>query len=103
MNLFEIILLLIVILGLLAIIYATIYNNLVNYKLKIDKAEGIIDESLRQKYDIIAKLNIAIKKVVTKKDYLKEYIDLKDKRITNYELDRKLTEAYNIILEVKNM
>ena len=53
MNLFEIILLLIVILGLLAIIYATIYNNLVNYKLKIDKAEGIIDESLRQKYDII--------------------------------------------------
>ena len=27
---------------------------------------------------------------------------LKDKRITNYELDRKLTEAYNIILEVKN-
>ena len=102
MNLFEIILLLIVILGLLAIIYASIYNNLVNYKLKIDKAEGIIDESLRQKYDIIAKLNIAIKKVVTKKDYLKEYIDLKDKRITNYELDRKLTEAYNIILEVKN-
>ena len=28
--------------------------------------------------------------------------DLKDKRITNYDLDRKLTEAYNIILEVKN-
>ena len=69
---------------------------------KIEKAEGIIDESLRQKYDIISKLNIAIKKVVTKKDYLKEYIDLKDKRISNYELDRKLTEAYNIILEVKN-
>ena len=84
MNLFEIILLLIIILGILAIIYATIYNNLVSYKLKIEKAEGIIDESLRQKYDIIAKLNIAIKKVVTKKDYL------------------KLTEAYNIILEVKN-
>ena len=70
MNLFEIILLLIIILGILAIIYATIYNNLVSYKLKIEKAEGIIDESLRQKYDIIAKLNIAIKKVVTKKDYL---------------------------------
>ena len=35
-------------------------------------------------------------------DSIKEYIDLKDKRITNYDLDRKLTEAYNIILEVKN-
>ena len=43
-----------------------------------------------------------IKKVITKKDYLKEYIELKDKRITNYDLDRKLTEAYNIILDVKN-
>ena len=102
MNLFEIILILIIILGTIAIFYATIYNNLVTYKLKIDKSEGIIDEALRQKYDIIAKLNIPIKNVVTKKDYLKDYIELKDKRISNYELDRKLSEAYNIILEVKN-
>ena len=102
MNLLEIILIIIIIGCILAIIYATIYNNLVGYKLKIEKAEGMIDDALRQKYDIICKLNIAIKKVVTKKDYLKEYIDLKDKRISNYELDRKLTEAYNIILEVKN-
>ena len=102
MNLLEIILIIIIIGCILAIIYATIYNNLVGYKLKIEKAEGMIDDALRQKYDIICKLNIAIKKVVTKKDYLKEYIDLKDKRISNYELDRKLTEAYNIILEVKS-
>lgn len=102
MNLFEIILILIIILGTIAIFYATIYNNLVTYKLKIDKSEGIIDEALRQKYDLITKLNIPIKNVVTKKDYLKDYIELKDKRISNYELDRKLSEAYNIILEVKN-
>ena len=102
MILASIILLLIIILGVLAILYVITYNNLVNYKLKIEKAEGIIDETLRQKYDLIAKMNIAIKKVVTKKDYLKDYIDLKDKRISNYELDRKLTEAMNIIIEVKN-
>lgn len=101
MNLFKIILIIIILLGSLGILYAQIYNTLITYKLKIEKAEGLIDEALRQKYDIIAKLNIAIKKVVTKKDYLKEYIDLKDKRISNYELDRKLTEAYNIIMEVK--
>lgn len=96
------ILLLIIIVGIIAIAYVITYNNLVNYKIKIEKAEGIIDENLRQKYDLIVKMNIAIKKVVTKKDYLKDYIDLKDKRISNYELDRKLTEAMNIILEVKN-
>ncbi len=102
MNTVSIILLIIIIISIIALIYVITYNNLVNYKIKIEKAEGIIDENLRQKYDLIAKLNIAIKKVVTKKDYLKEYIDLKDKRISNYELDRKLTEAMNIILEVKN-
>ena len=102
MSLASIILLIIIIIGVLALIYVMTYNNLVNYKIKIEKAEGIIDENLRRKYDLIAKMNIAIKKVVNKKDYLKEYIELKDKRISNYELDRKLTEAMNIILEVKN-
>ena len=102
MILASIILLLIIIVGTIAFLYVITYNNLVNYKIKIEKAEGIIDENLRQKYDLIAKMNVAIKKIVTKKDYLKDYIDLKDKRISNYELDRKLTEAMNIILEVKN-
>ena len=102
MKLSCIILIIIIIIGVLAILYALTYNNIVDYKLKIDKAEGIIDESLRNKYDLIAKLNTVIKKVLTKKDYLKEYIELKNKKISNYELDRKLNEAVNIILEVKN-
>ena len=72
MILVSIILLLIIIVGIFAIAYVITYNNLVNYKIKIEKAEGIIDENLRQKYDLIAKMNIAIKKVVTKKDYLKD-------------------------------
>lgn len=102
MNFANIVLILIIIFGIAALFYVITYNTLVTYKLKIEKAEGIIDESLRQKFDIIAKLNVAIKKVVTKKDYLKEYIDLKNKRISNYDLDRKLTEAENLILEVKS-
>lgn len=102
MNTFTFLLILITIIGILAIIYASIYNTLITYKIKIEKAEGIIDEALRSKYDLIAKLNISIKKVVTKKDYLKDYISLKDKKISNYEMDRKLTEAYNIILDLKD-
>ncbi len=101
MNIYSFLLILLIILGIIAIFYVITYNTLVVFKLKIEKAEGIIDESLRQKYDVIARLNVMIKKVVTKKDYLKEYIELKDKRISNYEMDRKLTEAENIILEVK--
>ena len=102
MNLTSFILILIIIVGTIIIVYATVYNNLIIYKLKIEKAEGTIDEALRNKYDCIVRLNNLIKKVVTKKDYLKEFIDLKDKRITNYDMDRKLTEAVNIIIDVKN-
>lgn len=102
MNTLTIILIIIIILGLLVIFYATIYNRLAVYKIKIEKAESIIDEALRQKYDAICRINTLIKKVVTKKDYLKEYVDLKNKKISNYDLDRKLTEAINTIMEVKN-
>ena len=102
MKLISFILFIIIILALLAIYYILTYNKLSNYKLKIDKAEGIIDEALRKKYDLIAKINVLVKKVVTKKDYLKDYIDLKDKKISNYDLDRKLIEAENFILEFKN-
>ena len=100
--LITLILILIIIIGLLTILYVNIYNNLAIYKTKIEKAENIIDEALRNKYDIIAKLNVLIKKEVTKKDYLKDYIELKDKKVSNFEIDRKLAEATNIILEVKN-
>ncbi|MEG2053229.1 MAG: hypothetical protein RRZ92_04730, partial [Bacilli bacterium] len=102
MNIMCIVLIIIIFIGVIAIFYALTYNNLINYKLKIDKAEGMIDDALREKYDVIAKLNVEIKKVVTKKDYLKEYIELNEKRISNYETDRLLTEAINIINEVKN-
>ena len=98
----SIILVIIIIIGMISLLYVITYNDLVSYKIRIEKAEGIIDEKLREKYDLIAKMNINIKKVVNKKDYLKDYIELKNKRISNYEMDRKLTEAMNIILEVKN-
>ena len=98
----SIILVIIIIIGMISLLYVITYNDLVSYKIRIEKAEGIIDEKLREKYDLIAKMNINIKKVVNKKDYLKDYIELKDKRTSNYEMDRKLTEAMNIILEVKN-
>ena len=56
MNYIKIILIIIAIIGILSIIYITIYNNLINYKLTIEKSEGIIDEALRSKYDLIVKL-----------------------------------------------
>ena len=94
----TIFLIIIIILGVLGIIYINSYNKLQFLKTKVEQAENIADESLRQKYDVIGKINIIIKKEIKgKKDYLKEFIDLKEKKISNFELDRKLVEAVNII------
>ena len=103
MNTLSIILILITIFGMLSIIYVSNYNKLQYLKTKIEQAESIIDDSLRNKYDTIVKLNIIIKKVIKdKKEYLKEYVNLKNHKISNFDLDRKLVEAMNVIYELQN-
>ncbi len=51
--LITLILIIIIVVCLLLILYVTTYNNLAIYKTKIEKAESIIDDALREKYDII--------------------------------------------------
>lgn len=98
MEFATIILIIVIIIGILGIIYINYYNKLQFLKTKIEQAENIADESLRNKYDLIVKINSLIKKALkTKKDYLKECINLKDKKISNFELDRELVEALTII------
>lgn len=102
MTWYNIFLILLIIAGVLGLIYAISYNKLNYYKTRIERSENIIDEALRNKYDKLCELNIEIKKEITKKDYLKEYIELKDTRISNYDMDRKLVEAMNLVHELIN-
>lgn len=97
-----IILLVVILIGGVLFFYISVYNELQHYKTRIELAENSIDENLRKKYDYICELNIEIKKESKDKDYLKEYIDLNQKRLTNYETDRKLIECVNLIKELKN-
>ncbi len=93
----------IIILGGLAIVYVVIYNKLQTTNSKIQQAESIIDETLRNKYDGLALVNNVYKKFAkNNKDYLKEIDDLKTKKITNFEFDRKLKEIFNTVMELKN-
>ena len=99
MEFFTIILLLIIIIGILAIFYILVYNHLQFSQTKIEKVEGKIDEDLREKYDLINKADSIIKETLeNKKDYLKEFINLKNEKISNFDLERKLKEAETLIL-----
>lgn len=94
--------LLIAVIGIIAYKYVVIYNKLQHYKTRIEISENKIDEAIRGKFDVICDLDLEIKKVCKDSDYLKNFISLRDKKNSNYEVDRKLIEATNLIKELQN-
>ncbi len=103
MKLLYILLVLIIIICILSIIYIVYYNKLQYLRTKVEHSEGIIDEVLRERYDYIVRVSDKIKTILKDdKNYFKEYINLKYKDITNFELDRKLKEAINLIFKFRD-
>ena len=104
MNLIMIIILIaIVIIGILIISYIYNYNNLQELNIKINESESIIDNELRNKYDLIMKSSTTINKLLKKEvTYFKDLEKLKKEDISNFDLDRKIVEGENLIHQVKN-
>lgn len=98
MKFLYILLFLIIIIGILAIIYVLYYNKMQFLKTKIEQAEGIIDETLRERYDILVRASNIVKTILNDgKDYFKDVIQMKDKALTNFEMDRNLKDAFNTL------
>lgn len=97
MNIYLIIGILFTIIALVALIFFGSFSKLKKYKDKMIKAENIIDENLNKKLDLIIAINGEVKKVTGKKDYLKDYVSIRDLIITNIEKDLKLDEAVKLI------
>lgn len=97
MNIYLIIGIIFMILAILALIFFSSFSKLKKYKDKMTKAENIIDENLNKKLDLIIAINGEVKKVTGKKDYLKDYVSIRDLIITNIEKDLKLEEAVKLI------
>ena len=96
-------LLIVIAVSILAIIYINNYNDLQYLKTKIEQAESIIDDALRNKYDSLIKINNLIKKELkSKKEYFKGLKTLKEERISNFDFDRKLIEYQSVLNELVN-
>ncbi len=92
----------IIIFGALGILYVYQYNKLQHSKTKIDHAECLIDEALRNRYDILVAAEKLIKSEVgNEKTYFKGLDKLKKENIRNFDLDRKLTEYVNLLEQIK--
>lgn len=93
----------IIIVGSLGILYVYQYNKLQHSKTKIDQAECLIDEALRNKYDIICSADTLVKEELdSKKSLFGELDKLKKDNISNFDLDRKLQEYENIMIKIKD-
>ena len=103
MELLNLFLISIIMIAICAIVYIFYFNKMQYLKTKIEKAEGIIDETLRQRYDLLVRADNIVKSTLKdNKEYFKEYLDLKNKNITNFDMDRKLKEAFNTLEKFKD-
>ena len=98
-----IILIAIILIEVIVIQYIFKYNKLQEMNIKINEAESIIDNELRNKYDLVIKSSAIINKLLKKEvSYFKDLEKLKKDNISNFDLDRKITEGENLIDQVKN-
>lgn len=92
-----------IIIGLITLLYISLYNKLLFYKIRIEEAEKLIIDELENRYNLIMSCRKTIEKN-TKKDIniFKELEDVKDTNITPYEFEKKISKAINTIYMIKN-
>lgn len=92
----------IILIGAIGIFYVYQYNKLQHSKTKIDHAECLIDEALRNTYDILVKADKVIQSELGgEKTYFKGLDKVKNENISNFDLDRKLTEYVSLLDQIK--
>ncbi len=103
MNLLMIVLAFVALFGIILMIYIYNFNKLQSYNIRIKQAEGIINESLRNKYDVILKIiNIIKSTAKIEQDYFKKIEKIKFKNFSSFDLDRKTTETEILIEDIVN-
>ena len=89
--------------AIVAIIYIVNFNRLNSKKIKIDEAEYVIDDTLRLRYDLIIRVSNIIKtNIDINADYFKDFEGLKSKKISNFDLNRKIDDAINLVKQLRD-
>ena len=81
--------------------YITTYNKFQEYVIRINEAEANIDASLRKRYDLLNKSIAIITSNTDLKDVLTKIPELKNKKLSNFELDRELYLSINEFFVIK--
>lgn len=102
MNSFMVILCIIIIIGILSILFVSIYNHFQDYIIRINESEVNIDAALRKRFDLVNKAAGIIEANIKDEVKIQEIVnELRSKKLTNFELDRNLYSAINEFHVVK--
>lgn len=83
--------------------YTYLYNKFQDVIIRINEVEATIDTNLRNKYDLLNKSISIIKgNIEIKNDIFDELIKLRARKISNFDLDRKLILAFNEFNNLRN-
>lgn len=97
-----ILLLLIIIAGIISIYYINIYNEYQEYIIRIQEVEAYIDNCIRDKFDLLSKsINIIKGNTKIEEDIFPEIIKLRSRRLSSFDLDRKLVDPLNEFYKIK--
>lgn len=102
MGVIIILFLVILLICIISIIFATTYNKFQVYIIRINEAETNIDSVLRKRFDLLNK-SIEIIKACTKTEekVMSEIEKLKSKKLSNFDLDRKLYDSIKSFTKYK--
>ena len=88
--------------GIIVVTYIILYNNIQAFNIKINEAESIIDDLLRNKYDNLDNMkSIILKETDLPEQTFEVFEKIKNVNISSFDLDRKLTEIYSLINQIK--
>ncbi len=94
---------LVILICIFSVIYIIIYNKYQDEIIRINEVESAIDSLIRNKYDIMNQAISIIKgNIDSEKEIFEEIIKIKSRKISNFDLDRKLVEASNEWSLLKN-
>jgi len=96
------ILIVILIICILVVFYATVYNKFQDYIIRINEVEGMIDNNLRDKYDLLNRAIPIIKGNIAKDiEIFGEIIKLRSRKLGNFDLYRVLVRSTNELYSIK--
>ena len=101
---FKYIMIIIIILSLIGICFAVLYNKFQTYIIRMNEAEANIDSTLRKRFDLLNKSINIIKTTAKIEENIMENIEnLRSQKLSNFDFDRKLYDLINEFNKYKEL